>query len=68
MVEGAEAEEKKNTDVEVLSSLEIQITFFGFVLICWHLLIFTLITFPLLFPLPARYHLISELFTDVCAR
>lgn len=55
----------------MLSSLQIQIAlffFFGLVLICWGLLIFILLTFPVLVSLPARYHLISEFFTGVSTK
>lgn len=69
MVEGEEAEGKEYWYVELLSSLQIQITLvLDFVLICRDLLIFILLTFPFLVPLPARYHLISEFFTNISTR
>lgn len=69
MVEGEEAEGKEYWYVELCSSLQIQITLvLDFVLICWDLLIFILLTFPFLVPLHARYHLISEFFTNISTR
>lgn len=60
---------KKNTDVLRYFHYRFKLPFFfGFVLICCDLVIFTLLTSAVLVPLSTRYLLISEFFTDVSTR